>query len=166
MTINTGQGANSAIEDVAHLTNMLHGLLGERREKKPSQAEIEALLQQFCKERLPRMRVIDSLSRATVRTHAQVTFRQRLLTRYVMPYLGGLVQARIFAILASGPILNYLPPKGTEFPGWEKYREKKKKSSTGIQVAVLLAVAALVAASAWYGWGPQDWPGWRRVAFH
>ena len=143
---------------------MLHSLLGESREKKPSHAEIETLLQQFYKQRLPRLRAIDSLARTTVRTHAQMTLSQRLLTRYVMPHLGHLVQDRIFRLLTSGPLLNYLPPKGTQFPGWEKYREKKGNAG-GAQVAGLLSVAALVAASAWYGWGPQDWPGLQRIAF-
>lgn len=165
MTINTGQGANTSIEDVAQLTNMLHSVLGKHRDKKPNYTEIEALLQQFYKERLPRIRVLDSLARTTVRVHAQVTLRQRLLSRYVMPYLGGFVHTKVFTILASGPVLDYLPPKGTEFPAWEQYREKK--GNTGVRVTVLLlSVAALVVASAWYGWGPKDWPGLQRVAFH
>lgn len=174
MTTNTGQGANTAIEDVALLTNMLHGLLGERRDKKPSYAEVEALLQRFYKQRLPRLRTFEALARSMVRVHDQTTLRQRLMARYVMPYMSRLITSRVFRMLVNGPILDYLPPKRTEHPGWEKYKEKPGGNAGAHRAFPLLGLAALAAASAWYGWVPRgllswvprDLSGWQRLAFY
>ncbi|KAM4067154.1 FAD binding domain-containing protein [Hirsutella rhossiliensis] len=47
MTVNLGQGANCAIEDVAVLSNLLRDCLGKKNATKPTYKELDALLRRF-----------------------------------------------------------------------------------------------------------------------
>lgn len=162
MTINFGQGANSAIEDVTQLANMLHDLLGEAREKKPSYEVIDAALQQFYKQRLPRLRTVARFAASTCRVHAQASAVQRFLSRYVMPRFGTIVHAKVFSLIAAAPYLTFLPLKRTSFPGWN-LGEPRKGSSGLWMAATTLALLALAAASVTYGWKLTGWLNWHLV---
>lgn len=168
MTINLGQGANCAIEDVTVLSNMLHSFLDEPREKKPTYSEIDSLLRRFNKEHLPRAAAIVETSRLTTRVHAQVGPSQRFMSRWVVPYFGKLFQGRPLGLIANGPVLDFLPLKRTSFPGWARYRAKKRSGSgssrcgAAFWIAAFLSLSLLaVAAAATYGWDAQHrWAGW------
>lgn len=159
MTINLGQGANCAMEDVTVFCNMLHRLLEEKREKKPSYSEIDALLRRFNKEHLPRASTIVETSRLTTRVHAQVGPSQRIMSRYVVPYLGKLLQGKPLGLIANGPTLDFLPLKRASFPGWERYRAKK--GGAGLWVVAFLSLSLLAAAATTYRWGDaRIWADW------
>ncbi|KAK8073460.1 hypothetical protein PG994_004359 [Apiospora phragmitis] len=156
MTINLGQGANCAIEDVTVLCNMLHRLLDEKREKqKPTYGEIDALLRRFNKDHLPRASTIVETSRLTTRVHAQVGPSQRIMSRYVVPYFGKLFQGRPLGLIAKGPVLDFLPLKRMSFPGWERYGATKKSRGAAFWITAFLSLSLLAVAAATYGWDNQ-----------
>ncbi|KAK8004901.1 FAD binding monooxygenase [Apiospora arundinis] len=161
MTINLGQGANCAIEDVTVFCNMLHRMLAEKREKKPSYSEIDTLLRRFNKEHLPRASAIVETSRLTTRVHAQVGPSQRIMSRWVVPYFGKLLQGKPLGLIANGPVLDFLPLKRTSFPGWERYRARRGSRGAGFWITAFLSLSLLAFAATTYGWGnSQIWADW------
>lgn len=129
MTVNLGQGANCAMEDVAVLSNLLHERLGQKEKGKPSGQEVEALLRRFNKIHLPRVVEICGMAAMTARIHSRDGLVRKIIGRYGMPYLGFLFEARPFGMIAGAASLDFIPLPRSEFFGWEKYNLKNKKSS-------------------------------------
>ncbi|OLN95509.1 2-heptyl-3-hydroxy-4(1H)-quinolone synthase 2 [Colletotrichum chlorophyti] len=154
MTVNLGQGANCAVEDVAVLTNLLNECLVNTKNAKPSGHELDALLRRFKRIHLPRVTHIYNTSYLIARVHARDGFTRKLIGRYIMPYFGNLFESRPFNMIADAAALDFLPLPQSSFPGWEKYKSKANK--TGSQTVVLqsmLLCIALAAVSVW----------WRRI---
>ncbi|PNP73499.1 hypothetical protein FNYG_13149 [Fusarium nygamai] len=81
MTINLGQGANCAIEDVAVLTNLLRELLLEKKDIKPTSREIDALLRRFNHMHFPRVSHIYDMSWLVARVHARDGLFRKIIGR-------------------------------------------------------------------------------------
>lgn len=148
MTINLGQGANCAIEDVAVLTNMLNDCLKSKIGEKPSGQELEALLHRFNKIHLPRVSLICSMSWLMTRVHARDGLIRKLAGRYGLPYLGAVFEGRPFRMIANAEKLDFLPVPRTSSPGWTMYKTKKTKSRGGRWI--VLFSASLLLALLWY----------------
>lgn len=146
MTVNLGQGANCAIEDVAVLCNLLDDLLKEKGKEKPSGQEVDALLRRFNTVHLPRASEITAMSWFTTRVHARDGFVRTMLGRYVATNLGSLLEGRPFKMIANASSLAFLPLPRTSSPGWEKYRDKKV---TGGLPLFLLPLASVLLVMLW-----------------
>ncbi|EKJ68992.1 hypothetical protein FPSE_10836 [Fusarium pseudograminearum CS3096] len=81
MTINFGQGANCAIEDVAVLSNLIHALLLENKGMKPTSRDIEVLLRRFNRIHLSRVSHIFNMSWLVARVHAQDGWLRKIIGR-------------------------------------------------------------------------------------
>ncbi|KID82770.1 FAD-dependent monooxygenase [Metarhizium guizhouense ARSEF 977] len=129
MTVNLGQGANCAIEDVAVLSNLLRNMCQLKSGTRPTEQEIDLLLRKFNKEHLSRVTQITNMSKLTVRVHARKGLLHRFVGRYVMPYFGEYFEARPFNMLADAAALDFIPLPKSSYPGWEKYSSKTRGNS-------------------------------------
>lgn len=153
MTINLGQGANCAIEDVAVLSNLLHDLLLETKHIKPTSREIDALLRRFNNMHLSRVSHICDMSWMIARVHARDGFVPKIIGRYVMPHFGARFEGRPFTMIANAEALNFLPLPRSSFAGWEIYRSKDGGVEPRAVVQnVFLLLAMVMAAWAWRQW--------------
>lgn len=143
MTINFGQGANCAIEDVAVLSNLIHELLLENKGMKPTFRDIEVLLRRFNRMHLSRVSDIFNMSWLVARVHAQDGLLRKIIGRYVMPYFGGRFNSRPFKMIADAAALDFLPLPRSSFPGWKMY--KSKEGGVVRNVFFLLAATVIVA---------------------
>lgn len=128
MTVNLGQGANCAIEDVAVLTNLLKRALQEKEDGRLSDQEMDELLHRFNKSHLSRVAHICKTSWLTTRVHARDGLLPKLMGRYGMPYFGFLFENRPFNMIADAAALDFLPLPRTSSTGWEAYKTRKGKS--------------------------------------
>ncbi|KAF4591870.1 FAD binding domain-containing protein [Ophiocordyceps camponoti-floridani] len=132
MTVNFGQGANSAMEDAAALTNHIYTSLLQQGVTKPTDEQMTKLLHRLQERQMPRISRIAGASWAAARVHARDGFVFKLVGRYLMPsrVWGGLVDARAFGLMADATALDMLSlPLGLG-PGWNKYADKGKGKGT------------------------------------
>jgi hypothetical protein len=151
MTVNLGQGANCAIEDVAVLTNLLNKCL---KDGKPTGTDLEAILCQFNRTHISRVAHIYDMSWMVARVHARDGYIRKVIGRYVMPYLGSRVESRPFNMIANAVALDFLPLPRSSFIGWEKYKTRAKdaKRVTSLaQALFLFVVLGFVAAYSYKG---------------
>ncbi|KAK7403403.1 hypothetical protein QQX98_010816 [Neonectria punicea] len=153
MTINFGQGANCAIEDVAALTNLMRALLLEKKDTKPASQEIDALLRRFNQMHLRRVSHICDMSWLIARVHARDGLVRKIIGRYVMPYLGGRFEGRPFKMIADASALDFLPLPRSSFPGWEKYKSKEN----GIGPWGVVRNLFLLSATLMMAWVCRQW---------
>ena len=118
MTPNFGQGANSAIESAAALSNALHRLLHAQRHTSPSDAELDTLLTAFSQRRRKRTKAMLRQARFVTRLHARDSLVNILLGRYLVPYAGDLPARMAGKVIVGAEKLDFLPlPVRTE-KGW------------------------------------------------
>jgi hypothetical protein len=125
MTVNLGQGANCAIEDVAVLSNLLRELLLENKDLKSTCREIDVLLRRFNHMHFSRVSHICDMSWLVARVHARDGFLRKIIGRYVMPYFGRRFESRPFKMIADAAALDFLPLPRSSFPGWKMYKSKE-----------------------------------------
>lgn len=124
MTVNLGQGANCAIEDVAVLTNLINAALQGKPKRNLSGHEVDDLLRRFNKSHLARVTHICKTSWLTTRIHARDGLLPKTIGRYGMPYLGFLFEGRPFNMIADAAALDFVPLPRTSFPGWARYKSR------------------------------------------
>lgn len=146
MTVNLGQGANCAIEDVAVLTNILNGALQEKAGGRLSDDEMNDLLRRFNKSHLSRVSQICNASWMTARIHARDGFLPKMIGRYGMPFLGALFEGRPFNMIADAATLDFLPLPRSYFTGWKRYKSKQGK---GV-LSWLIAGSGPLLIAAWW----------------
>ncbi|CAI7650768.1 unnamed protein product [Penicillium glandicola] len=129
MTPNIGQGANTAIEDVAVLASLINRAVHADSFQTPSESCIETMLQEYKSLRYERAKSTYQRSRFGARFHTRDNWLKALVGRYVFQYVGGLIENRTAKTLAGGDTIDFLPlperpetgcvaqlPKGTENP--------------------------------------------------
>lgn len=146
MTVNLGQGANCAIEDVAVLTNLLNEALRARSSKTLPGHEIDDLLRRFNESHISRVTHICKTSWLTTRIHARDGLIPKIVGRYGMPYLGFLFEGRPFRMIANAASLDFLPLPRRCLAGWKSY---KSGDATPFRPWVI-AVLALLTVSGWW----------------
>ncbi|KAF6789053.1 FAD binding domain-containing protein [Colletotrichum sojae] len=151
MTVNLGQGANCAIEDVAVLTNLLNECLVGKKGQKPSGRELDALLRRFNRIHLSRVSDIYDASWLVARVHARDGLARKVIGRYMMPYFGSRFESRPFTMMANAAALDFLPLPRTSFPGWDEFKtvEGRGRPWTEVSRSVLLLVVLAVASLYW-----------------
>lgn len=147
MTVNLGQGANCAMEDVVVLTNLLDEMLkrSSKEKKTFSDSEINDLLARFNQTQLPRASRICETAWSVARTHTRDGFIKKLVGRFALPYLTFLVEGQGFSLIADAASINAFPVPRASFGGWTKY-----SSNQGIfSKPVVVLSAALVLVACW-----------------
>ncbi|KAE8366612.1 hypothetical protein BDV27DRAFT_155752 [Aspergillus caelatus] len=139
MTPNLGQGANTAIEDAAVLTNLLYDRLSKNGRKKLLRPALEQLLREFQSERFSRVNKIYQDSRFLVRLHARDGIVKSLLARYIVPYMTELPADQASKSIADSPIINFLPVPSRSGPGWLQWSRKERRSPA-LWILVLLVI--------------------------
>lgn len=144
MTINLGQGANCAIEDVAVLSNLLRDFLAKKESTKPTYQELEGLLRHFNRVHLSRVAQIYAMSRTVSRVHAQDGLLRAIIGRYLMPCFAGRFESRPFNMIADAAALDFIPLPRSSFPGWKRYRSKRSAIGFWTMTAPLLLLLIMV----------------------
>jgi FAD dependent monooxygenase len=145
MTPNIGQGANSAMEDAATLSNLLHDLLFKKhRMMPPSDMEIDGLLDEFARRRISRVTEIYKASRFLVRFQARDGFFKTLLGRYYAPYARELPADIGSKTIADGASLSFIPLPERSGPGWVEFSAKERRYVPIVIISLVILVLALI----------------------
>lgn len=109
MSPNMGQGANTAIEAVAALTNGLRTLINANNPDKPSERELNKMLQNFNQKQVKRLDTVHGDSRFVTRLEALDGVFKWIFARYVMAYCGDLLVGNLARIVEGGGVLDFIP---------------------------------------------------------
>lgn len=109
MAPNMGQGANTAIEAVAVLTNGLRRLVNSSYPDKPPQASLNNLLENFNKKQYKRLLTVHGDSEYVTRMESLNDIWQWWFARYVMEHCGDLLVGNLARIVAGGSVLDFIP---------------------------------------------------------
>ncbi|KAJ5952967.1 uncharacterized protein N7479_011380 [Penicillium vulpinum] len=109
MTPNIGQGANTAIEDVAVLASLIKRVVSADALHKPSETCIETMLREYKNLRYERVKSTYQRSRFGARFHTRDNWLKAIVGRYVFQYVNGLVEKQTAKTLAGGDSIDYLP---------------------------------------------------------
>ncbi|KAB8261873.1 hypothetical protein BDV32DRAFT_157866 [Aspergillus pseudonomiae] len=139
MTPNIGQGANTAIEDAAVLTNLLYDRLSRNGYKKLSRPALEQLLREFQSERFSRVNKIYKDSRFLVRLHARDGIVKSLFARYIVPHMRALPADLASKSIADSPTISFLPVPSRSGPGWQQWSRKERRSAP-LWILMLLVI--------------------------
>ncbi|KAE8381997.1 hypothetical protein BDV26DRAFT_300471 [Aspergillus bertholletiae] len=152
MTPNQGQGANTAIEAAAGLANGLFSLNQKAEKTRPSEGEIQQMLDHFNSAQFRRLLATHQSSEFLTRLQACDGLAKSIFARYVAPYCGGTIEG-ISGQATTGPVLDFVPL--TERSGknwslissWAPWRSKLAYFAT--HACVSLVIASLPAGFAW-----------------
>ncbi|PWY78296.1 monooxygenase [Aspergillus heteromorphus CBS 117.55] len=157
MTPNFGQGANCAIEDVATLSSLLHDLINVRGIHKPSNTQVDSLLQQYQQIRYTRMDSMCRTAASVARMQARDGWFNTVFARYWAPYAGNVPADIASKVIADAEAIAFLPLPERSGSGWEIYGRKRKGAHT--RWAVILTVVLLLGwlsrlfvKDGWYTW--------------
>lgn len=150
MAPNTGQGANSAIEDAAALVNRLHRALRAAPDGSSlSSGEVDDLLEEFNRSRYRRVREIYQGSRMVVRLQARQNLFLKFLGRYYLPFRGEVAADAASKIIAPAEHLDFLPVATRSGAGWHQF--KPGQSGTALIPCLYPVVALSLCVLAWIG---------------
>ncbi|PWY91935.1 monooxygenase [Aspergillus sclerotioniger CBS 115572] len=152
MTPNFGQGANCAFEDAATLSSLLHNLVNVRGVCKPSNAQIEHLLQHYRQTRYTRMVGMCRAAASVSRVQARDGFFNIVFGRYWAPYVGNLPADMASKVIADAEIVTFLPLPARSGRGWEVNARKGKNA---VQVGWSVLFFALFAVGWCCIWLPK-----------
>ncbi|KAA8644330.1 uncharacterized protein ATNIH1004_008531 [Aspergillus tanneri] len=125
MTINAGQGANSAIEDTALLSSTLHDLIYSTSPQIPSYLQINRALEKYQARGHNRVKDIYDWSWYIARVHARDGLLNTLISRYYIPYRVNVPADMISGIIADAESIQFLPLPERSGPGWSMYSRKR-----------------------------------------
>ncbi|KAE8313486.1 hypothetical protein BDV41DRAFT_588138 [Aspergillus transmontanensis] len=152
MTPNQGQGANTAIEAAAGLTNVLFSLHQNTEGKRPSEDEIQRGLSHFNTTQFQRLLAIHHSSEFLTRLQACDGLAKSVFARYVAPYCGGTIEG-ISGLATTGTVLEFVPLTERSGRSWSPISSWapwiSKMAYLGTQAFVGLAMASLPAGFAW-----------------
>ncbi|XHF96424.1 hypothetical protein AWENTII_000062 [Aspergillus wentii] len=145
MTVNIGQGANTAIEDAAVLSSLINRLINSHSVKKPSNEQITRLLREYQTARYTRVKQIYDRSRLAVRFQARDGFLKAAFGRYIVPYIGNLAD-RPSQLVADGEVIDFLPRPERSGPGWVDFSSRGR---SGLRIMVYSVVVLLLYVVFW-----------------
>ncbi|KAE8143620.1 hypothetical protein BDV38DRAFT_289532 [Aspergillus pseudotamarii] len=152
MTPNQGQGANTAIEAAAGLTNVLYSLSQEPEGQRPTEGEIQRKLDHFNATQFQRLLAIHQSSEFLTRLQACDGLAKSVFARYVAPYCGGTIEG-ISGLATTGTVLDFVPLTERSGRDWSPVSSwapwMSKMAYFGTQAFVGLAIASLPASFAW-----------------
>lgn len=125
MTPNMGQGGNSAIESAAALANRLESMLQGSAESIISLETLTTNLQEWQEARQGRAEVICNKANELTRLEAGATFKHRVITNYLLPYLGTYLVDKASELLIEGEVINYIPLSHDAMACTMPYRSQK-----------------------------------------
>lgn len=109
MSPNMGQGANTAIEAVAALTNGLRTLINANYPDKPSERELDNMLDRFNQKQVKRLDTVHGDARYVTRLEALDGKIHWIFARYIMGHCGDLLVGNLARIVAGGGVLDFIP---------------------------------------------------------
>lgn len=150
MTPNMGQGANTAIESAAGLSNRLRALTLAKHPEKPSAREIHDMLSEFNQARLPRLTDFHMRSWFVTRLETADGLAFRVLGRYVTQFLGDLFARGIAQIASSGVYLDYIPLTVRSGRDWPPVR--MSESAAMRRLTLLLVILGFILIPLFVAW--------------
>lgn len=147
MTPNIGQGANTAMEAAAGLTNMLHAITQD--DKLPSSDIIEQALTALTTKHRKRLDAMHMESRWITRLESCQGRMTTAFARYIAPYCGDLFALGVVRNSYNGEVLQFLPlteRAGKNWPelewwntwGLSKWRDMCQKIGCRLLVLMVL----------------------------
>ncbi|KAL4875878.1 hypothetical protein BJY04DRAFT_232116 [Aspergillus karnatakaensis] len=109
MSPNIGQGANTAIEAVAALTNRLRKLLLEHHPDNPPERAVSAILKEFNKTQFKRLDTVHGDAQFVTRLEALDGTILRVFARHIMGHCGDLLVGNLARIVQGGSVLDFIP---------------------------------------------------------
>ncbi|KID61520.1 FAD-dependent monooxygenase aurC [Metarhizium brunneum] len=118
MTPNMGQGANTAIETVAALTNELRTLVKANHPDKPSEYELNNMLQRFNRKQFRRLTAVHGDARYVTRLEALDGAMHWIFSRYIMGHCGDVLLGNTARIVSGGKVLDFIPLTARSGKDW------------------------------------------------
>ncbi|KAJ5388990.1 Monooxygenase FAD-binding, partial [Penicillium cataractarum] len=109
MAPNIGQGANTAIEDVAVLSSLLNHVIKNCEGQNPSNHAIEKMLQEYQRLRFGRVKNTCSRAKFGARFHTRDNWLKAWIGRYIFPRLDRLAESQASNALTGGGTVDFLP---------------------------------------------------------
>ncbi|KAI9369039.1 hypothetical protein BJX61DRAFT_549898 [Aspergillus egyptiacus] len=109
MSPNMGQGANTAIEAAAALTNGLRKLIMEHSPDKPPERALTAVLEDFNQKQFKRLETVHGDAQFVTRLEALDGKILRFFARHVMGHCGDLLVGNLARIVEKGSVLDFVP---------------------------------------------------------
>ena len=131
------QGANTAIEGAAALANTLRRI---SQIDKPSEDDINRLLQGYTVRQQKRLRAVHAISRSVTHVHARQGRIKKIIGRYVYPYTPGAALHTFSRIIAPAPCLDYVPMPFPG-PGWTRALVSGWSPISGVLLLVIPIIA-------------------------
>ncbi|KFG86078.1 putative FAD-dependent monooxygenase [Metarhizium anisopliae] len=118
MSPNMGQGANTAIEAVAALTNQLRTLVKANHPDKPSERELNNVLERFNQKQVRRLDTVHGDARYVTRLEALDGPFHWIFARYIMGHCGDLLVGNLARIVSGGGVLDFIPLTARSGKDW------------------------------------------------
>lgn len=152
MTPNLGQGANTAIENAAALTNRICAMLDSQASSHLSAPDIHLMLSSWATSRKYRTNAICDSSNALTRIEAFATWRHKVVALRVLPYMGDIIAFLATRIVVGSERLEFLPEPKRALAGSVRFKgqnvEEKLSVLEKIKTGVIEYVGpALMSAS-------------------
>jgi len=129
MTPNIGQGANTAIEDAAVLSSLIHRLVHVDGIPSISEFHIASMLREYQSLRYDRAKSTYERSRFGARFHTRDNWAKAFAGRYIFPFISGLVERGTAKVLSRGEIVDFLPFPERSGPGWIQKSSKGQRAA-------------------------------------
>lgn len=157
MTTDLALGANTGIETVVTLVNLLNRELKNDRNQHPTTAELSSLFQEYQNDRQGRLKALCELSRETTSRNMFRTLRRKLEALYLLPVLENIFDKKLVEMLSAAPKLDFAPLRDTNdnAEAWVQGRAAVTKGKSSMVTSGYLLAASLIglvgvyAASPW-----------------
>jgi FAD dependent monooxygenase len=144
MTPNIGQGATTAVESAASLSNGLHELIKASGAQTPSERQISEMLHNFSRKQRQRMETFYEISGFVARYHALDRLAHWVIARYVTPHTGDFIAASIGWGATEGTVLDYIPLPREDWPTLAWWQRLGVKRTMSLSRTVVIGIALLI----------------------
>ncbi|RAL14482.1 FAD-dependent oxidoreductase [Aspergillus homomorphus CBS 101889] len=149
MTPNAGQGGNCALESAASLANCLKEMLdGDEAAGSTSASSLDDHLRRWQQARQTRAKKITEISNTVTRLEAGASFKDRILSRTLLPYINGYLLKGVAKLYATGEVIDFLPLPEKASSCTMPYT-RNPEDDTGSLIGRVLACAPLLACYAY-----------------
>lgn len=112
MSVNSGLGAMTAMEGIAHLTNRLYPILSpdSASKSKLTDEKCADIFEGYRQQHMVRLSDISTLAAQTIRYETWAAWYHSLIAKYVMPWFSNTLRLMLFKpVIHGAPTFHFIP---------------------------------------------------------